>query len=354
MVASVDLIGIGKLVIGSAYFPHDSATHPPEEVRSLVDYCKVRGLPLLLGCDANSHHKLWGSMDTNRRGEDLMDHLITTDLDILNTGTVPTFRNSVREEVIDITLCTGSFRDKVRKWRVSDEPSLSDHMQILYELESHAPPGPTWVRNPRKTNWERYSTDLQAALHGKTMIIKDVDALERTADQFSSAIITTYELNCLASKFQKARETHWWNGKLERLRKETRERFRRAKKGNTEELWNLSNATRDAYRKEIREAKNKSWTSFCSDIEKGAEAARVNRLLARNPGAMLSTLRLPDGTYSESDRETLTLLTMAHFPGFKGPTQVGGELPKGPTAARDPIGFTEGWGPHHWSAGGTC
>ena len=78
MVASVDLIGIGKLVIGSAYFSHDGASHPPEEVRSLVDYCKVRRRRLLLGCDANSHHKLWGSPDTNSRGEDLVDYLITT------------------------------------------------------------------------------------------------------------------------------------------------------------------------------------------------------------------------------------------------------------------------------------
>ena len=79
MVASVDLTCIGKLVIGSAYFPHDGASHPPEEVRSLVDYCKVRRLLLLMGCDANSHHKLWGSTDTNRRGEDLVVYLITTD-----------------------------------------------------------------------------------------------------------------------------------------------------------------------------------------------------------------------------------------------------------------------------------
>ena len=96
--ASVNLTGICKLVKGSAYFP--------------------------------------------------------TDLNILNRGTIPTFRYSVREEVIDITLCTRSIRDKVKKWRVSDEPSLSDHMQKLYELESHAPSGPT-----------------------------DVDALERVADQ---------------------------------------------------------------------------------------------------------------------------------------------------------------------------
>ena len=91
--------------------------------------------------------------------------------------------------------------------------------------------------------------------------------------------------------------------------------------------WNLSNATRDAYRKEIREAKGKSWTSFCSDIEKGAEAARLNRLLARNPGAMLRTLRLPVGSYLESDEDILTLLTMAHCPGFKSPTEVG-RVPK--------------------------
>ena len=43
---------------------------------------------------------------------------------------------------------------------------------------------------------------------------------------------------------------------------------------------------------------------------------------------MLSTLQLPDGTYSESDEETLTLLTMVHFPGFEGPTDVGGSSQK--------------------------
>ena len=86
------------------------------------------------------------------------------------------------------------------------------------------------------TNWECYSTDLQAALHGTAMEIRDADTLEMAADQFSSAIITAFKHNCLPSKIKKARETHWWNRKLEKLRKETRDRFRRAKKGNTEEL----------------------------------------------------------------------------------------------------------------------
>ena len=84
------------------------------------------------------------------------------------------------------------------------------------------------------------------------MEIRNADTLGRAADQNSSAIITAYEHNCLPSKIKKAWETHWWNRKLEKLRKETRERFRRAKKGNAEELWNLSNVTRGAYSKAIR------------------------------------------------------------------------------------------------------
>ena len=90
------------------------------------------------------------------------------------------------------------------------------------------------------------------------MEIRDADILERAADQFSSAIITANEHNCFPSKIKNAREIHWWNVKLEILCKETRERFRWAKKGNTKELWNLSNATKDACRIEIREVKDKS------------------------------------------------------------------------------------------------
>ena len=36
MLASVDLTGTGMLVMGSAYYPYDSASHPPEEDRKSV------------------------------------------------------------------------------------------------------------------------------------------------------------------------------------------------------------------------------------------------------------------------------------------------------------------------------
>jgi hypothetical protein len=56
------------VIIGSAYMPYDSEDLPPqEEIKKLVAYAKDKALELLLGCDANSHHEVWGSTDINPR-----------------------------------------------------------------------------------------------------------------------------------------------------------------------------------------------------------------------------------------------------------------------------------------------
>ena len=69
MTCVVDMEGTRtNLVVASAYFPHDVAEVPPPEVQELVEHCRARRLPLILGCDANAHHTVWGSTDINARG----------------------------------------------------------------------------------------------------------------------------------------------------------------------------------------------------------------------------------------------------------------------------------------------
>lgn len=41
----------------------------------------------------------------------------------------------VREEVLHITLATLNLKDLLRNWRVSSDPSLSDHRLIVFSLE---------------------------------------------------------------------------------------------------------------------------------------------------------------------------------------------------------------------------
>lgn len=51
----------------------------------------------------------------------------------------------------------------IKKWRVSNEPSMSDHRIITFEIEGK---GDTIAarRNTRRTNWENYRTDLKTNL----------------------------------------------------------------------------------------------------------------------------------------------------------------------------------------------
>ncbi|KAG8225458.1 hypothetical protein J437_LFUL004459 [Ladona fulva] len=96
-------------IICSSYLPYDAPDPPSNrELEDLENFCKTKSCDLLVGCDSNSHHSVWGSSDVNPRGESLLEYLMTTELQLLNRGSQPTFRNNVREEVIDITLCTSN------------------------------------------------------------------------------------------------------------------------------------------------------------------------------------------------------------------------------------------------------
>jgi hypothetical protein len=122
--------GTLEVLIGSAYMPYDSAEPPPQdEIKKLVAYAEERGLELLPGCDANSHYVGWGSTDINQRGESLHNFVIEKGLILLNRGTTPTFRDSRREEVIDITISTEGVAGMIGDWRVSN---LRDRITVRY------------------------------------------------------------------------------------------------------------------------------------------------------------------------------------------------------------------------------
>jgi hypothetical protein len=74
-------------------------------VRDITEYCHSRKKQLIIGCDANAHHTLWGSTGTNPR-ESLIEFLVSLNLNILNHANKPTFVVCNRKEVTDLTLGT--------------------------------------------------------------------------------------------------------------------------------------------------------------------------------------------------------------------------------------------------------
>lgn len=151
------------LTVAAAYFPYDAESCTPEEVVALIRECEAGGSELIMGCDANAHHTVWGSSNCNQRGEKLLEFLASSRMDILNVGSRPTFQNAVREDVIDITLASRKIWSEVTNWGVSSEVSMSDHNHIVFRLggcsEANA-----LVRNPRKTNWVGYKEELKAKI----------------------------------------------------------------------------------------------------------------------------------------------------------------------------------------------
>ncbi|OXU16370.1 hypothetical protein TSAR_006892 [Trichomalopsis sarcophagae] len=251
--------GRQRVIIASAYLPFEKES-PTEEVSRLVEYCEERGLPLVMGCDANAHHLVWGSTNTNDRGTTLLEYLTTMNLEIINRGNEPTFMNVRRREIIDITLCLRQLVRFIRDWRVSDEPSLSDHAQICFMITGKSRQRETWIRNPRRTNWMEYRRALEEKLKtGFPKEIHTIEELNTAAESLQRAITEAYEDNCKLVRGRGKYEVPWWNNRLEKLKKTTKALLKKAVKSNDNQKWIAWRSKQNEYRHAVRKGQTESW-----------------------------------------------------------------------------------------------
>ena len=67
--------------LASVYLPYDEGTDVPSgKVQALIIMSQQGKTNLILGCDANAHHTIWGNLDTNSRGEILYNYIFNTNL----------------------------------------------------------------------------------------------------------------------------------------------------------------------------------------------------------------------------------------------------------------------------------
>jgi hypothetical protein len=93
-----------ELKVASSYLPYDSdEPTPTKEVRVIIEHCQSRKKQLIVGRDGNAHHILWGSTGINPRGGNLMEFLVSSNLNILNRGNEPTFGMYLMSRLCQIT-----------------------------------------------------------------------------------------------------------------------------------------------------------------------------------------------------------------------------------------------------------
>ena len=302
------------LVLASCYMPYDSVDDPPpEQLRRLVDYCHSKKLPLVVGADANAQHTFWGSTKVNRRGELLLNYLLSTNLEVMNEGSEPTFVNSTRAEVIDMTLANSWSRDLVLGWNVSPEDSGSDHRFIRFSI-GVPKPEVTLVRNIRKANWTEFQDTLQSKVSQiNVAATSSIQEAEQPSNQLLTAVGVSLQKSCPWRAVKRTRKSvSWWSDELTHLRRDARTAFSMVRRGMG--TWEEYVSARNRYNSVLRAAKTASWRQFCSDICGAQPTARIFKIIAAGNRKLPQAILRSDGKSTSVPREMAEELLKYHFP----------------------------------------
>ncbi|XP_069968546.1 putative 115 kDa protein in type-1 retrotransposable element R1DM [Bactrocera oleae] len=299
----------------SAYMPHDDEVEPtPNLLRMALAEARRKGAAVIIGSDASSRHTVWGSSDTNARGESFFDFICDVDLFICNRGNCPTFVTASRAEVLDVTLASREIAPLIWKWRILVDHSFSDHKYIGLSLDASRPKHRTY-RNFRNTNWVLYCRKLRSALPTAPDrdSILSADAIEELVEVFSSVSRSALESSCPLKTEKSRGKPPWWTSELTEIRSSSRRLFNKARKSGSRDDWALYKAGLPIFKSDLKKAKRASWKAFCDSVEGCNESSRFRRILAKNP-TPVGYLRNADSGWTTSSVESLRLLLDAHFP----------------------------------------
>ncbi|XP_037959322.1 uncharacterized protein LOC119688728 [Teleopsis dalmanni] len=272
-------------IVASAYLPYDSIEPPPsQEVIRLMEYFRTKKLEIVIGCDANANNIVWGSSDSNNKGESLLEFVEKYNLMIVNGGLEPTFVDARRSEVIDLTLCSGAMTEKIEKWSVADRLTMSDHRAIHFEI----------LCRPKRTNSQRlvrisentdqvtYLTLLTELLQNRPLRkLKTTWNVETEVKAITAAMINAFENACPQTSI--AEKTPWWSQDLDVIKKQTRKAFNKYMREKNSESWDLYKAKKREFKKALRNRKLESWRNFCSSMKRTSEVSRLQKMVTKDP-----------------------------------------------------------------------
>ncbi|CAF4919851.1 unnamed protein product [Pieris macdunnoughi] len=302
------------VVLASAYLPGDEDV-PTPELGLLADYCEREKLELIIAADSNAHHTLWGNANTNTRGEDMLNFILSNNLILANNGSKPTFINARSQTIIDLTMVTAGLSDHIQDWHVSNELSCSDHRWIRFAIKGELPK-PQPRRIPRRTDLVKFyrliSSEVDKLSIPTTINIQDIDI---HVNNLTSLLLTSYERSCPLTIPRWGGRHNWWCPELERHRRKVRKLFNRAVNTRLPTDWDKYTVARRRFKKLLRTRKLECWRHFCTSIETNNQATRVKSCLSREPNHSIGCLKKPDNSFTKTDSETCELLLATHFPG---------------------------------------
>lgn len=276
--------------------------------------------PCIIGGDFNAKSVLWGSPDTNRRGELLERWTASYDLRLLNEAGVFTCIRPQGSSVVDLTWISPVLIGRVVKWSVrGDLESLSDHLYVEFGIEiAHRKKEKNdKCFNNRRWNFKKMDQELfTSSLEFLANVELAVD-IARTPELYSAWLIRIMKDACNVSTPKifirnNRRSAYWWSEEISGLRTAaigarrclTRHRRRGAPPADVILAYR---AAKRALRSAIKKAKNNAWKELIDSIDKDPWGLPYK--------LVMSKLRKSSPTFSETiDRDILEKLIESLFP----------------------------------------
>ena len=235
---------------------HKEPIHPYLE--KLAEYVSLVNGKAILGLDSNSHSVLWNSDESNTRGLQVEEFIMSYDMTVCNQGYKPTFENYRSQTIIDITLTQGQV--EITSWRVSENYSFSDHHMIIFNANiAQGKP----IKIP-KTDWNKFSRLIKLDVNNITSW--DINTIEKEADCIVNTMKATLK-KCTFYKASKPQQKSWFNDDLQKEKGQVMKLAKAYKTNKTETNESALKCAKKLYLKNCRKAKRQSWMQFCNSIE---------------------------------------------------------------------------------------
>ena len=312
-VAMIKLHG-RQVVVASVYLDITKSTIP-DWLERLMDMIDNKKVPLILAIDTNAHSSLFGP-DTNSRGEDLEDFVISRGLEIQNVGETPTFETRRGTQMVQTFIDATFTRDlhfDISNWRVDRSYNASDHNTIRFEAEATTT-GRTRLRPWSKADWQLFKDHLRNAEYRipTHMSMKKLDAL---VDRLYKNLNEALNKACPEITVKDAiRSQVWITDKHEELKREVTKLYQKAKRQPTTLNWENYKLADKSFKRVCKRDKDRAWRQYKESLQSEKDMASLAKLAQREERRDINVLMKSDGTSTDPGKETITLLTQTHFP----------------------------------------
>lgn len=272
--------------------------------------------PHIIAGDFNAWATEWGSRETNRRGEALLDFASSLDLVLLNNGTTPTFSRNGSTSFIDITFASESLSSRVRSWRVTDHYTHSDHQAIVFVIDYLGGRRSRELTKSAKWNAKSFDSDLFCVVMQENLQLTGI------AEHKSSQLMSLVTNSCdTAMRRSSGRSQHaavyWWNDEIAELRRHchrTRRQAQRARGREDYEACRLRHAeARIALKRAIKKSKRQAWNELCDMVDDDpwgrpykTVMARLNARAGTPPTCPIILERIISTLFPQQPRRALT------------------------------------------------